>query len=89
MKRKATPETPADVRAEYPSEFFDGMKPNRFAGVKKIYKQTPVMLDEDVSKVFQSSADVNTVLRSAIRAMQTAAPKPTRAKPAATKRRAS
>ena len=60
------------------------MKPNRFAGVKKVYKQTFIVLDEDVSKVFQSSEDVNVVLRSAIRAMRTATPKPR-----AQKRRAS
>lgn len=51
------------------------MKPNRFAGQKMIYKKTFVTLDEDVSKVFQSSEDVNTVLRYAIKAMRTAAPK--------------
>ena len=60
------------------------MKPNRFASDKKIYKQTFVVLDEDVSKVFQSSEDVNVVLRSAIRAMRT-----TLAKPRVAKRRAS
>lgn len=52
------------------------MKPNRFASEKKVYKQTFIVLDEDVSKVFQSSEDVNVVLRSAIRAMRTAVPKP-------------
>ena len=59
------------------------MKPNRFAS-EKVYKQTFIGLDEDVSKVFQSSEDVNVVLRSAIRAMRTAV-----AKPRVAKRRAS
>jgi hypothetical protein len=73
MKKK--PPKNDDVRPHYD---FDNskMKPNRFAGEKKIYKQTFIVLDEDVSKVFQSSEDVNVVLRSAIRAMRTAAAKP-------------
>ncbi len=74
---KKTPPEPDDddLRAEYPPEFFKNMKPNRFAGMKKIYKKTFVTLDEDVSRVFQSSEDVNTVLRNTIKAMQMAAPK--------------
>ena len=63
-----------DLRPHYGFDY-DKMKPNRFAGEKKVYKQRFVVLDEDVSKVFQSSEDVNVVLRSAIRAMRTAAPK--------------
>ncbi len=54
---------------------YDKMEPNRFAGEKTMYKQTFVILDEDVSKVFQSSDEVNVVLRSAIRAMRSAAPR--------------
>jgi acid phosphatase class B len=81
MKKK-TPEND-DLRPHYDFDYTK-MKPNRFAGVKKIYKQTYVVLDEDVSTVFQSSEDVNVVLRSAIRAMRTAA-----AKPRVQKRRAS
>jgi hypothetical protein len=71
-----------DLRPHYDFDYTK-MKPNRFAGVKKIYKQTYVVLDEDVSTVFQSSEDVNVVLRSAIRAMRAAA------KPRVQKRRAS
>jgi len=63
-----------DLRPHYDFDY-DKMKPNRFAGEKKVYKQTFVVLDEDVSRVFQSSEDVNIVLRSAIRAMRTAAPR--------------
>jgi hypothetical protein len=74
MKKSVT-EPEDDLRPEYPPEFFKNMKPNRFAGVKKVYKRTFVTLDEDVSAVFQSSEAVNTVLRSAIEAMRTAAPK--------------
>jgi len=75
MKKRAREPEDDDLRPEYPPEFFKNMNPNRFAGVKKIYKRTFVMLDEDVSVVFQSSEAVNTVLRSAIEAMRTAAPK--------------
>jgi hypothetical protein len=39
--------------------------------------QHPVFLDEDVAKVFDSSEAVNTVLRSAIKAMRAATPKRT------------
>ena len=63
-----------DLRPHYDFDY-DKMKPNRFGGEKKVYKQTFVVLDEDVSKVFQSSEDVNVVLRSAIRAMRKAASK--------------
>jgi hypothetical protein len=79
--KKAAPEVDNDdLRAEYPPEFFKGMKPNPYAAEKKIYKRTFVTLDEDVSQVFQSSDDVNTVLRTAIKAMRTAAPKPVTSK---------
>jgi hypothetical protein len=80
MKKTAPEPDDDDLRPEYPPEFFKNMKPNRFAGMKKIYKRTFVTLDEDVSKVFQSSEAVNTVLRSAIEAMRTAAPKRTTSK---------
>lgn len=75
MKKSAPEPEDDDLRPEYPPEFFKNMNPNRFAGVKKIYKRTFVTLDEDVSAVFQSSEAVNTLLRSAIEAMRTAAPK--------------
>jgi hypothetical protein len=47
-----------------------------------------VFLDEDVAEVFDTPEAVNAVLRSAIRAMRTAAPQ-TSAKTARAKRRAS
>lgn len=75
MKKNAPEAENDDLRPEYPPEFFKNMKPNRFAGMKKTYKRTFVTLDEDVSRVFQSSEAVNTVLRSAIEAMRSAAPK--------------
>jgi len=81
MKKKSSDHD--DLRPHYDFDY-SKMKPNRFASEKKVYKQTFIVLDEDVSKVFQSSEDVNVVLRSAIRAMRTSAPKPR-----AQKRRAS
>lgn len=72
MKKK-TPEND-DLRPHYDFDYTK-MKPNRFTSEKKVYKQTFIVLDEDVSKVFQSSEDVNVVLRSAIRAMRKAVPK--------------
>lgn len=73
MKKKTAEND--DLRPYYELDY-SKMKPNRFAGEKKVYKQTFIVLDEDVSKVFQSSEDVNVVLRSAIRAMRTAGSKP-------------
>ena len=70
MKKKADDE----LRSEYPSEFFTDMKPNRFAGKELQFKRS-IILDADVAEVFESSEAVNTVLRSAIRAMRAAAPK--------------
>jgi hypothetical protein len=74
-----------DLRAHYDFDFAQ-MKPNRFASVTKTYKQKFVALDEDVAEVFDTSESVNAVLRSAIRAMRTAAKMP-KARPS--KRRAS
>lgn len=82
MKKKAETD---DLRPEYPREFFKNMKPNRFAGKELQYKRS-VILDADVAEVFESSEAVNTVLRSAIRAMRAAGTKTTKA---STKRRAS
>jgi hypothetical protein len=81
MKKKTSENE--DLRSHYDFDYTK-MKPNRFASEKKVHKQTFIVLDEDVSKVFQSSEDVNVVLRCAIRAMRTAV-----AKPRAPKRRAS
>jgi len=52
------------------------MKRNRFAGMELELKgRRAVYLDQDVAEVFDTPEAVNTVLRSAIRAMRTAAPK--------------
>lgn len=72
MKKKSLPESDDDLRPEYPPEFFRNMKPNRFASGEMHYAVT---LDADVAAVFDSSEAVNTVLRSAIKAMRKAAPK--------------
>ena len=82
MKKKTDHD---DVRPEYSPEFFQGMRPNRFAARFK-QECIAVVLDADVAEVFTSSESVNTVLRSAIRAMRTAGAKS--AKPPS-KRRAS
>ena len=87
MKKKHSEEANDDLRPHYDFDY-SKMKPNRFAGEKKIYKNTYVALDEDVSKVFQSSDAVNAVLRSAIRAMRTAPKKPSPKRSSARKRRA-
>ena len=71
MKKKTSDDLEDDLRPHYDFDY-SKMRINPYAGRKKIYKKTFVTLDEDVSKVFQSSEDVNTVLRSAIKAMSTA-----------------
>lgn len=76
VRTTMTKTTEEDELRPYYEFDYTKMKPNRFAGEKKVYKQTFIVLDEDVSKVFQSSEDVNVVLRSAIRAMRTAVTKP-------------
>ena len=80
MKKTAPEVDHDDLRPEYPAEFFKEMRPNPYASRKKVYKRTFVTLDEDVSRVFQSSEDVNTVLRTAIKAMRTASLKRVTAK---------
>ena len=73
MRKKSYPEVDADdLRPEYGPDFFKNLKPNRFAGVTFA---PPIYLDEDVAQVFDSSEAVNSVLRSAIKVMRTAAPK--------------
>jgi hypothetical protein len=73
MRKKSSPEPlDDDLRPEYGPDFFKNMRPNRFAGVTFA---PPIYLDEDVAEVFDSSEAVNTVLRSAIKAMRKAAPK--------------
>jgi len=75
MKKRKVTGKEDDLRPEYGPEFFRNMKPNRFASETIVRKQQLVILDEDVAKVFDSSESVNTVLRSAIRAMRSAGAK--------------
>jgi hypothetical protein len=49
MKKK--PSDNGDIRPHYDFDY-SKMKANRFAGEKKVTKQTFIVLDEDVSKVF-------------------------------------
>jgi hypothetical protein len=88
MKKKAIPDLDDDLRPEYGPELFRNMKPNRFAGMDLKFKgRRAVMLDEDVAEIFDQET-VNIVLRSAIKAMRTAAPK-TKASAKTARRRAS
>lgn len=74
MRKKSFPEAhDDDFRPEYGPDFFKNLKPNRFAGVTFA---PPIYLDKDVAEVFDSSEAVNSLLRSAIKAMRTAVPKP-------------
>jgi len=66
VKGKISEDLTDDLRPHYDFEF-SKMKPNRFAGMKL---SSPIYLDDDVAEVFDSSEAVNTVLRSAIRAMR-------------------
>jgi hypothetical protein len=89
MKKKKSPEPTDDLRPEYGRELFRGMKPNRFAGADLVCKgRRAVYLDADVAEVFDTPEAVNTVLRSAIKAMRTSA-SATSAKTVRAKRRAS
>src|SRR5258708_22990580 len=61
-----------DRRPHYDFDF-KNMKPNRFAGMDLKFKgKVPTLLDPDVAEVFATPEAVNTVLRSAIKAMRTA-----------------
>ena len=76
MKKKSSPDLDDDLRPEYGPELFRNMKPNRFAGTDLQFKgRRAVLLDEDVAEVFDQET-VNAVLRSAMKAMRTAAPAP-------------
>ncbi|HET7437404.1 MAG TPA: hypothetical protein VFN10_22050 [Thermoanaerobaculia bacterium] len=68
-----------DLREHYDFDYSKS-RPNRFASAATS-ETVAIVLDADVAKVFRSSEDVNTFLRSAISAMPRAA--------AAKKRRAS
>jgi hypothetical protein len=88
MKKKDSPDTD-ELRPQYGADLFRTMKPNRFASADLIFKgRRAVYLDEDVAEVFDTPEAVNTVLRSAIRAIRTATPV-TSAKTVRAKRRAS
>ena len=84
MKKKSSEKIDDDLRPHYDFDF-SKMKPNRFAGMQL---SVPIYLDDDVAEVFDSSEAVNTVLRSAIRAMRSAGAKRS-PKRASSKRRAS
>jgi hypothetical protein len=62
MKKKSS-ENYDDLRPHYDFDF-KNMKPNRFASDELIHKQGFVVLDEDVSRVFNSSESVNDALRT-------------------------
>ena len=88
MKKKTSPDS-GELRGEYGPELFRSMKRNRFASSPLHFKgNRAVFLDQDVAEVFDTPEAVNTVLRSAIRAMRTAA-RTTSTKTARAKRRAS
>ena len=71
MKKKTSEDLNDDLRSHYDFDH-SKMKRNRFAGMKL---SAPIYLDDDVAEVFDSSEAVNTVLRSAIRAMRSAGAK--------------
>jgi len=71
MKKKTTEDLTDELRPHYDFDY-TRMKRNRFAGMKL---SAPIYLDDDVAEVFDSSEAVNTVLRSAIRAMRSAGAK--------------
>jgi hypothetical protein len=74
MKKK-NDESGDDLRAHYDFDY-SKMKPNRFAGMDLKFKgRRAVLLDEDVAEVFDQES-VNTVLRSAIKAIRSAAGTP-------------
>lgn len=64
----------ADIRAEYQFDYKQA-RPNRFAG-RIDRQQLLVILDKDVSEVFSTPESVNTALRALISAI----PKPSKAR---------
>jgi hypothetical protein len=66
MKKKSSENLDDDLRPHYDFDF-KKMKPNRFAHEELIHKQRFVVLDEDVSRAFNSSESVNDALRSMMR----------------------
>ena len=76
MKKKDSPDQQDELRPSYGAELFRHMKANRFADVDLEFRGNRIVyLDEDVAQVFDTPEAVNTVLRSAIRAMRSATPK--------------
>ena len=71
MKRTSSPRhrrsAPVDIRAEYHFDYRKA-RPNRFAPLMK-GSTVAVVLDPDVASVFQTSAAVNSLLRSVISAL--------------------
>jgi len=68
MKKKPTIDAPDELRPEYDLDF-KNMRRNRFAARLKGKSVTAVVLDADVADVFRSSAAVNDLLRSVIKAL--------------------
>ena len=66
MKNRPSDTSTDELRPHYDFDF-KKMKPQRFASQELTYKERFVVLDEDVSKVFDSSEAVNEALRSMIR----------------------
>jgi hypothetical protein len=65
-RKKISRHTAADMRPEYRFDYRNA-RPNRFAHLMRETTVT-VTLDPDVATVFQSSASVNSLLRSVISA---------------------
>jgi hypothetical protein len=90
MKKKSSPDLNDDLRPNYGAALFRTMKPNRFAGMDLQFKgRRAVYLDADVAEVFDTPEAVNTVLRSAMRAMRRAMPAAASSSTARAKRRVS
>lgn len=71
MKKTRSAKAPAgDLRAEYEFDYATGRK-NRFAGAAGP-TTVAVVLAPDVARVFGSSAEVNRLLRSVIKAVPSA-----------------
>ncbi|HKR63168.1 MAG TPA: hypothetical protein VJZ00_05495 [Thermoanaerobaculia bacterium] len=72
MKKKSSSDAADDLRPHYDFDY-KAMRPNPYAGMDLKFKgRRAVLLDEDVAEVFDSQEAVNTVLRSAIKALRTA-----------------
>jgi hypothetical protein len=65
--RKRRSRATAELRPEYRFDYRKA-RPNRFAG-RMPHGAVAVVLDPEVASVFESSASVNTLLRSVIKAM--------------------